>query len=177
MAVVRFDSEWFKRYSGHIYDLCNSALKMKGNDIHKIRETLEEIRDINSNFYDEAITAEWVEIISTDTITKMKMLPEDASPIERQFWISYIGLQPKELNGLIPQCEAGRYRIDFAIPDRKFGIELDGHASHSSTAAIARDRKRQRDLEMAGWRIIRFGGSEVYHDAAECVRQAAEMAG
>jgi very-short-patch-repair endonuclease len=71
----------------------------------------------------------------------------------------------------------GRRRIDFAIPDRKIGIELDGHATHSSTQAIADDRRRQRRLESAGWRIIRFGGAEVYADANGCVRQAAALAG
>ena len=35
----------------------------------------------------------------------------------------------------------------------------------------ADDRKRQRQLESAGGRIIRFGGAEVHADAAGCVRQ------
>lgn len=100
-------------------------------------------------------------------------LPRSASPIEQQFWAAHQQLALPELSGLVPQHPAGRYRIDFALPGRRIGIELDGFASHSSTKAIASDRQRQRDLERAGWRIIRFGGSEVYHDAAECVRQAA----
>ena len=104
----------------------------------------------------------------------------EPSPIERQFWAAYTLLQPPELAGLTPQHEVfahgRRRRMDFAIPDRKIGIELDGHATHSSTAAIADDRKRQRQLESAGWRIIRFGGAEVHADAAGCVRQAAALA-
>lgn len=104
--------------------------------------------------------------------------PGTASPIERLFWDAYRAFTPDlypEIAGLVPQHPAGRYRIDFALPGRRIGIELDGFASHSSTKAIASDRQRQRDLERAGWRIIRFGGSEVYHDAAECVRQAASL--
>lgn len=105
-------------------------------------------------------------------------LPRTASPIERLFWDAYREFTPDlypEIAGLVPQHPAGRYRLDFALPGRRTGIELDGFASHSSTRAIASDRQRQRDLERAGWRIIRFGGSEVYHDAAECVRQAASL--
>ncbi len=64
------------------------------------------------------------------------------------------------------------YRIDFAVPGWRFGVELDGHATHSSTEAIARDRQRQRHLERAGWTICRFGGREVHHDAASCVWEA-----
>lgn len=100
----------------------------------------------------------------------------DMSPIEKQFWAAHQRLQLPELDGLVPQHVTGAYRIDFALPDRMIGIELDGFESHSSTADIARDRSRQRELELSGWRIIRFGGSEVHHDADECVRQAAHLA-
>lgn len=102
-------------------------------------------------------------------------LPDRASPIERLFWAAHLRLGLPELNGLVPQHPVARYRIDFALPGRKAGIELDGHASHSSPRAIAHDRKRQRDLEAGGWHIIRFGGSEVHRDADGCVRQAARL--
>lgn len=69
------------------------------------------------------------------------------------------------------------YRIDFALPDARIGFELDGHATHSSTADIARDRRRQRDLEDAGWRIRRYGGAEIWHDPAGVVRDALRWAG
>jgi len=58
-------------------------------------------------------------------------------------------------------------------PARKIGIELDGFATHSSTADIEKDRRRQRNLEGRGWYIIRFGGREVHHDADYCAQQAA----
>lgn len=97
------------------------------------------------------------------------------SPIEGMFWSAYRSLKPRELRGLVPQYKVGRYRIDYALPRQKIGIELDGQLSHSSVDAIAHDRFRQRALEKAGWRIIRFGGGEVYHDAEWCVREAASM--
>lgn len=100
-------------------------------------------------------------------------LPDSASPIERAFWEAHCRLGLPELTGLVPQHRAGRFRIDFALPGLMAGIELDGFRNHSSTADIARDHLRQRWLEGLGWRIIRFGGSEVYHDAEYCVRQAA----
>lgn len=102
-------------------------------------------------------------------------LPDTATPIERQFWGAHQQLRLPELDGLVFQHPMTRYRIDFALPARKIGIELDGFASHSSTADIARDRNRQRALESFGWYIIRFGGSEVHHDAESCVRQAASL--
>jgi very-short-patch-repair endonuclease len=102
-------------------------------------------------------------------------LPATASEIERPFWEACRRLRLPELDGLVFQHPVAGYFIDFALPDRKIGIELDGFASHSSTADIAKDRKRQRVLEGHGWYITRFGGSEVYHDAEGCVRQAAHL--
>jgi very-short-patch-repair endonuclease len=49
---------------------------------------------------------------------------------------------------------------------RTFSIvvaELDGHDFHDRTREQAiRDRKRDRDMAYAGWRVVRFTGSEVY---------------
>jgi very-short-patch-repair endonuclease len=100
-------------------------------------------------------------------------LPASASPIEKQFWEAHCRLALPELKDLVPQHKAGPYKIDFALPGFMIGIELDGLRNHSKTEDITRDHVRQRWLEELGWRITRFGGSEVYHDAASVVRQAA----
>jgi len=112
------------------------------------------------------------------SVEHREMSREFDSPIEAEFWQEYWRNQPPVLKGLVPQYSFndGQYFIDFALPSFRIGIELDGHATHSSPQAIARDRKRQRDLESAGWRIIRFGGSEVTKDARGCVLQAAQLA-
>lgn len=104
-------------------------------------------------------------------------MPRLESPIEEAFWNAYLRAQPAELLGLKTQQPAlgGRYRIDFALPDKKIGIELDGYAWHSSREAFTKDRERQRDLELAGWRIIRFSGSEAKNNPARCVQQAAAL--
>src|SRR4051794_29512603 len=98
---------------------------------------------------------------------KLKPIPIPArsltySPIEIKFWKAYNAAKPTGLRGLVRQYPVGRYRLDFALPRHKIGIELDGHTTHSSPSAIAADRKRQRALEEWGWYIIRFGGAEVH---------------
>jgi very-short-patch-repair endonuclease len=100
-------------------------------------------------------------------------LPASASPIEQQFWDTHCRLGLPELKGLVPQYRVGRFRLDFALPEHKIGIELDGLRNHSSTADIERDHVRQRWLEKQGWRITRFGGREVRRDAEFTVRDAA----
>jgi very-short-patch-repair endonuclease len=98
------------------------------------------------------------------------------SAIEQAFWDSHRRLHYKGLAGLEQQYKVGFYRIDFAIPRYRIGIELDGFRNHSSTIDIANDRARERALMKAGWRIIRFGGLEVYKDSDGCVRDAAAIA-
>jgi very-short-patch-repair endonuclease len=98
------------------------------------------------------------------------------SPVERIFWAAYRAGLETDLPGLVPQHQVGAYRVDFAIPDRKLAIEIDGLAYHGSQEAFIKDRNRQRDLEMAGWRVLRFAAKEVSADAAGCVRKAAQWA-
>ena len=45
-------------------------------------------------------------------------------------------------------------RIDFAWPDCRLAIEVDGRAFHSSDEAFERDRERRNDLEVAGWMVL-----------------------
>jgi very-short-patch-repair endonuclease len=102
-------------------------------------------------------------------------LPASASPIEKQFWDAHTRLGLPELDGLVPQHKAGPYWMDFALPHRMIGIELDGLRNHSKTEDVARDCLRQRWLGGLSWYIIRFGGQEISRDAEGCVRQAASQ--
>lgn len=48
-------------------------------------------------------------------------------------------------------------------------VECDGHGFHERTKAQARrDKQRQRDLQIEGYHVIRFTGSEIYEDPAVC---------
>lgn len=63
------------------------------------------------------------------------------------------------------------YRLDFAFthPDgQKLCVEVDGFEFHSSKGALMRDRQRDRDLHLRGWRVVRFAGIEVYRRSVVC---------
>lgn len=70
-----------------------------------------------------------------------------------------------------PQYQAGSYRLDFAFPALKVCVELDGHEFHKTKEQRTHDAKRERWLQLNGWRVIRFTGSEIHKDVASCVRQ------
>ena len=96
------------------------------------------------------------------------------SPPEEAFWLTVREMQLSALQDLVPQYKVQGYRLDFAIPKVKLGIEVDGLAYHSGQDAFQKDRERQRQLEMQGWRILRFTAREVQYTPEQCVRQADE---
>jgi very-short-patch-repair endonuclease len=57
----------------------------------------------------------------------------------RQHWVS---------------APSGRYRLDFAWPDCKLGLECDGWEHHGGRAAFGKDRERLSELASLGWRIL-----------------------
>jgi hypothetical protein len=57
--------------------------------------------------------------------------------------------------------DGARARIDFAYPERRLAIELDGAAYHSGQLAQKRDRKRDTHLGALGWRVLRFDWEDV----------------
>lgn len=94
------------------------------------------------------------------------------SPIEFAFFDEADTTQQLQTFDVNVPVLGGKYRIDFADVDRKIAIELDGHAYHSDKEAFEKDRVRERELEEAGWRVLRFAGTEITRDVSKCVTDA-----
>lgn len=47
-------------------------------------------------------------------------------------------------------------RLDFAFPDLRIAIEVDGFERHTGSAVFEDDRVRGNALELAGWLVLRF---------------------
>ena len=116
------------------------------------------------------------------------------SPIEAAFsiWWRAVALTWRirgcdEGLSLAPQrqvtVEDRAYRLDFAVEpgdidpifdNDRFGlglrepliaVELDGHDFHERTREqVVRRNQRDRDLQVSGWKIFHFSGSEVYQN-------------
>lgn len=99
------------------------------------------------------------------------------SPIEYEFLNCWVKRPDNNHLELKPQYDVldGKYRVDFAFPELKVAVELDGFESHSSTEDIASDRRRQREIEREGWRFIRFGGKEIHQNVTACVEETVEF--
>lgn len=55
-------------------------------------------------------------------------------------------------------------RVDFAYPDKRLALEIDGWTYHSGRRRRAADIARQNRLIVAGWTFLRFGPQEAAGD-------------
>jgi hypothetical protein len=63
-----------------------------------------------------------------------------------------------------------RIEGDCVWRDHHLIAELDGHASHATTAGFERDRARDRALQAAGWRVIRITWRQLHDEPAAVAR-------
>jgi very-short-patch-repair endonuclease len=61
--------------------------------------------------------------------------------------------------------EVRKFRFDFAWPDRKFAVELEGaiwsNGAHSTPMGILRDMDKGNLAVMLGWSVLRFSPAQV----------------
>lgn len=55
-------------------------------------------------------------------------------------------------------------RVDFAYPDHRLAVEVDGAAFHLDQEAWERDRRRDQAAAAAGWQVLRFTWRQVVRD-------------
>lgn len=111
------------------------------------------------------------------------------SPIERLFYAGFFPLQlvhnlrrPGRVI-IQPQVSVLGYRADFVTAIvcqnteqrrtclHRIVVECDGHDYHERTKEqAARDKKRDREMQAAGYEVWRFTGSELHRNAVNCSR-------
>lgn len=79
------------------------------------------------------------------------------SPLEKRFYDLFVDTLGLELQTQYPIKIAGQnYRADFAIPNEKIIIEVDGHEFHRTRAQLDSDRRRQNAISSEGWKFLRI---------------------
>ena len=69
------------------------------------------------------------------------------------------------------------YEVDFLWRAQRRVIEVDGHAYHSSRQATTRDRRKDDDLETAGYRVTRFTADQILHDPEDTLARTRRVLG
>ncbi len=68
------------------------------------------------------------------------------------------------------QLQDQRIEADCVWRDQHVIAELDGHASHATTAGFERDRARDRAVQAQGWRVIRITWRQLHEEPAAVAR-------
>lgn len=94
------------------------------------------------------------------------------SKLERDFLQS----MAKKGYALNTQVKEGHYRIDFAATNedgKKIAIETDGVSYHGFWNA-KEDKKRQKDLENAGWDVLRVSSKDYFSDPEKAANKVSK---
>jgi putative AbiEi antitoxin of type IV toxin-antitoxin system/uncharacterized protein DUF559 len=67
-----------------------------------------------------------------------------------------------------------RYRLDFAYPQLRLAIEVDGWTAHFTPEQQRWDRRRSNTMARAGWTVLHYGWWEVTYEAERVAREIAE---
>ena len=76
------------------------------------------------------------------------------------------GIPRPRVNAWVP-LDGGGAEVDFLWPDQRLIAETDGHRVHGTRGAFERDRRRDRRLMLAGWRVARFTWLDLVRDPDE----------
>jgi very-short-patch-repair endonuclease len=67
--------------------------------------------------------------------------------------------------------------LDARWPEQRLIVECDGLAVHGTRGAFEADRARERELVVAGWRVVRVRWRRLIDDAEVVARQLAALLG
>ena len=135
-------------------------------------------------------------------VLRLDPLRHCTTPVEQQMMAAFIGVdwrpfltipptvhQPGKksiwLGDLIiaPQYNFGPYCLDFLIIGKDdlgnqkwLNVECDGEAyHHANMEQKDRDRERNKYMRGCGVEVIRFGGDEIFREAAACAHEASAI--
>lgn len=140
----------------------------------------EELSDYRHNLYNhyEAIEAREVPVEFNkyiDFLVQNSELDTNLADELKGSWVSSIRFILRSTLVLTPQAviktPGGDYRVDMLFwfprkPGVKIVVEVDGYEFHSDKKTFVSDRIRDRALNLNGYRVFRFSGSEVFSDLA-----------
>ena len=88
------------------------------------------------------------------------------SELERRLLKAVVkaGLPRPEVNERV-----GRHRVDFLWREQRLIAETDGHRFHGHPIAIERDHRRDAELQLLGYTVLRITWWQVMHETAAAI--------
>jgi len=138
--------------------LIDRTLQTRAVVLQELRDAL----DRNSGRWGLAAARHWLAIASGDT----------ESYAERLFAKL---LRSEGITGWVEQLPIAGWRIDFAWPELRLAVEIDGWAYHSSLDSFRSDRQKDNALQAAGWARLHFTLHDLEEDPIGCAEKVAAM--
>jgi very-short-patch-repair endonuclease len=117
--------------------------------------------------------------IAGPTISGIRGYPHPLSDVEKRIWAS---LAADEEMGALFSCNqtvetvrGQRPRVDLLWSEGKLIVEFDGYADHGTPFAFERDRHRDYELMMTGYRVLRIANDEVHRDLEAAVSKIRDV--
>lgn len=82
-------------------------------------------------------------------------------------------LERHGIKGWVYNMRFGKYIFDFAFPDRKIDVEIDG-ATHEWPEIKEKDKIRDQFSFENGWKVIRIPAKEIRHNVDLCIKKLME---
>ena len=90
-------------------------------------------------------------------------LPDEPAPARTELERRFLELVREEgLPMPVVNAHVGMYQVDFHWPHRRLIVETDGRATHDTARQFEEDRRRDLELTLAGWHVVRVGWHQVH---------------
>lgn len=105
--------------------------------------------------------------------------PELESVLERRFLriIERHGLPLPSRQVRIRFTSGRTARVDFAYPDERIAIEIDGHGTHSTRRQRQRDNDRDASFRLVDWFPLRLTGDDIHERESYVARRVRDALG
>ena len=97
--------------------------------------------------------------VKSATRKNARRMRKSMTDAELRFWNAVRAHRLMGL-GFRRQMPVSGYIVDFACPDHRLIVELDG-SGHTDDAQIRKDAVRDRELESLGWKVLRLPNQDV----------------
>lgn len=84
-------------------------------------------------------------------------------------------LEERGVTGWVQQYRTGRWRLDFAWPERRVAVEISGRAFHRTSRRHGNDLAKANHLEHERWRELQFDWHMLNDSGAGCVQQVIDL--
>lgn len=85
-------------------------------------------------------------------------------------------LEKHLITGWVQELPFSMYRLDFAFPEIKLDVEIDG-ATHSLVNVAEIDRRRDEYLASQGWKVLRISATKLKRHPDLCIEELKEKIG